>query len=90
MNAEISQVQRQIIGLYSKQLMYLRGKPRQFLNDLQHEARELMKVPKADEFSLHVAACINDACCAILLDPEFNSGVARMMTPLAPAKGGGL
>ena len=58
MNAEISQVQRQIIGLYSKQLMYLRGKPRQFLNDLQHEARELMKVPKADEFSLHVAACI--------------------------------
>ena len=82
MNAEIQITQRQVIGLYSRQLEYLRGKPRQFLNDLQHEAGEIMAVPTADGFSRHVAATINHACCTMLLDGNPNGGQTRMIRSL--------
>ena len=68
MNAEITILQTRIIGLYEAQLPYLRGKPLPFINDLQHECQEIIKVPSRHDFSVVMAAQINLGCCYIILN----------------------
>ena len=68
MNAEITITQRHLLNLYAAKVAYLRAKPRQFLNDLQHEALEIMRTPQPDKFSLSVAAQINHAACTMILE----------------------
>ena len=65
MNAEVTILQRRVIALYQEQRAYLAGKPAAFLTDLQHQAGEL----RDDEsFSVRVAAEINHACAAVILE----------------------
>ena len=65
MNAEITIVQQRFLKLYQEQRAYLAGKPRQFINDLQHEAAELRH---HESFSVRASAEINHAACTLILE----------------------
>ncbi|MEI6195260.1 MAG: hypothetical protein WCS42_13115 [Verrucomicrobiota bacterium] len=64
MNAEIIRTQRQYLGLYESQEIYLLGKSRQFLDNLLHQAEELQF---AEDCSVRIAAEINRVACLKLL-----------------------
>jgi hypothetical protein len=65
MNAEIEITQQRFINLYREQLAYLRNKPKQFLEDLLHEAESDRH---CETFSVRVASEINYAACLIILE----------------------
>ena len=64
MNAEIAITQRAFLKLYEDKRAYLATKPKQFLNDLLHEAEELRA---GADYSLRASAEINRAACLSLL-----------------------
>ena len=65
MNAEITITKRAFLELYEAKRAYLAGKPRQFLNDLLHEAEELCH---ATDYSTRAGAEICRAACTSLLE----------------------
>ncbi|MDE2098204.1 MAG: hypothetical protein KGL39_13195 [Patescibacteria group bacterium] len=65
MNTEIARTQRQVIDLYERQRAYLAAKPRQFVEDLQHEAQELRF---SNIFSVQTAAEINYTAATMTLE----------------------
>lgn len=67
MNAELPIVQTRFLNLYHQQLVYLRGKPRQFVADLLHESKDLRN---HELFSIRASAEINYAACSAIMDGE--------------------
>jgi hypothetical protein len=65
MNAELQLTQKRFLQLFAEQRAALAGQPRQFLNDLQHEAAGLRQ---HETFSVRVSAEINYAACTLLLE----------------------
>jgi hypothetical protein len=65
MNVEIARTQRQILDLYEKQRSYLAGKPRQYVEDLKHQAMDLIH---HEDFSVRTAAEINRTACVMVLE----------------------
>lgn len=65
MNAEITIVQTRFVKLYEEQRAYLKGKPRQFIEDLLHESEDLRH---NESFSIRASAEINRAACTMILE----------------------
>jgi len=63
-NGEIVHVRAEFLKTYEAQAARLKEKSRRELEDLLHEAEELLH---ADDFSVRVAAEVNRAACLVLL-----------------------
>ena len=66
MNAEITILQRRVLDLYEQQRTHLAGKPRQFVEDLLHDAEHAYR--DSDCFSARTAAQINIAAASMVLE----------------------
>ena len=64
--AQFAITQRQVLELFEQKRAYLAGKPRQFVEDLLHEAQDLART--ADTFSVRTAAEINHAAAVFALE----------------------
>jgi len=78
MNAEITILQRRVLDLYEQQRTHLAGKPRQFVEDLLHDAEHAYR--DSDCFSARTAAQINIAAASMVL--EAPGGAAAKGTKL--------
>ena len=74
MIAEIHLTQQQVLALFAAQKTKLAGRPRQFLNDLQHAAGELRS---SETYSERVAAEINFAAATLLLEAPSGAAIGR-------------